>query len=499
MQRLATRIILVLLFLQLLLLIVSIPGHPLHIDEAWIGEQAYFLAHDGHVHSNLFEGLAGHEHRTVVYHRLFVAAGAWMAESFIWGIGPLRAVPVACTLLLMGAMAFYMWRERETEPLGIMLPVIIFLLIPISFYHAKIFRPEMMMTLFGFMSYWLLERGAHRGKGTEGLFPIGLAGFLAGAAALTHLYGLIFVAAGVYLLLRTRCYTGLNAFLLAAALPFIPYVLDITEHRELFDEQINNPIAAKKTSFTLLTPFANLLEEHKRLFRKPEIILVMLLSIIATIPGWRAASAAGDRRRSLFFEYTLALILLLGMVSGDKLVTRYAIPLFPFLAIAISSSIVDRPGLLRNNKPYRALFIVALSLFVIFGIGYQIRETFRKGEHPAELNAEIGEQLPSGARVVGPMNMIFDEIDRLHIIGLYLASKERNDSLTLDGAIEFANRHRAGYIVTNRFMSDEEVIDGTDSKSDLGGKEFVVMKRTNEYLILERSYPAPDSTTSVQP
>lgn len=484
MQRLATQIILVLLLVQLILLVVSIPGHPLHIDEAWIGEQTYFLERDGYVHSNLFEGLAGHDQRSVVYHRLFVTAGSWAVGGFGWGIAQLRVVPALATLGLLVAMALYMRLERKADLAAMTLPLVIFLFIPIAFYHAKIYRPEMMMTLFGFTSYWLLERGVNRERG---LAAIAFGGLLAGAAALTHLYGLIFVVAGAYMLARTKHYAAIGIFIICAALPFIPYLHDIATHRALFDAQISNPIAAKKTSFTLLTPFANLLEEHKRLFRKPEIIVVMLLFIIPLIPAWRAASAAGDRRRRILFEYTIALIVLLGMVSGDKLVTRYAIPLFPFLAIAISSAIVERPGLIGGNRPYRALFAVTLALFTLYGMGYQVYDTFSTRERTAEINGMIGERLPDGARVVAPMNMIFDQIGRLHIIGLYLASKEQHDTLTFDSAIAFAKAHRADYIVTNSMMTDEERIINLGGKAEFTGKEYLPMESTDLYQILERA------------
>jgi Dolichyl-phosphate-mannose-protein mannosyltransferase len=479
-HRFATPILIALLCFELLLLAASLPGHPLHIDEAWIGEQTWFLARDGYVHSNLFEGLAHHDERGVVYHRLFVLMGSWMVNLFGWGIGALRLVTVVATAVLLLAMAVYVRRQPGSSTAEMLAALVVLLLIPITFYHAKIYRPEMLMALFGFASYWMLERYGDERRLTDLL----AGGFLAGCAMLTHLYGAMFVIAGIYLLARRRQWGGILPFALVAAIPFIPYLADIATHYEIFREQISNPIAAKKTSFTLITPFANLIEEHKRLFRKPEIILVTLLFLLSAIAMWRGA----DRKGRLFLEYTIALVILLGMASGDKLVTRYAIPLFPFFAIAIAHAATRLPGLLGRSRAYRWAFAALLALFMGYGIWYQIGEVRATGGDETARNRKLALYIPEGARIAGPMNLIFNQIERFHITALYLAAKEQGGTLTPEGAAAFAAAHNAGYIVTNSAMTNEEEIAGLDSVA-IGSRvgSFVVMTRTEDFMVLKRA------------
>ena len=46
----------VLAAVSLCLLFISIPYHDFYVDEAFIGEYAYFFARDGYVHSHFWEG-----------------------------------------------------------------------------------------------------------------------------------------------------------------------------------------------------------------------------------------------------------------------------------------------------------------------------------------------------------------------------------------------------------------------------------------------------------
>ncbi len=66
--------------------------HPLHADEAYIGEYTYFLVRDGYVHSDFFKGELRQEERFVVYHYLFVTVGSVFIKLFGFHLWTLRAV-----------------------------------------------------------------------------------------------------------------------------------------------------------------------------------------------------------------------------------------------------------------------------------------------------------------------------------------------------------------------------------------------------------------------
>lgn len=465
------------LLLSLLLLAISIPGHPLHIDEAWIGEQAYFLARDGYVHSALFAEPDGGDAMLILYHRLFVLAGSFAVRIFGWDIWPLRLVTIISGLGLLAAMALYMRRERNRPAEETLLALLFVLLIPITFTHFKIYRPEIMMTLFGFLSYWSLERY----EKTSHARYAAASGLLAGLAALTHLYGLMFPICAGIMLLRMRRWAGLGIFAGLAVVPFIPYLLDIAVHQDLFRREITSPIAARKTSFTLATPFLNLLEEHKRLFRTIEIAPVVILFILSLVLNLKRHY----RERRLFYEYTILLVLLLGAIAPDKLVTRYAIPLFPFFAMEIAHalrSIFPRGS--TSNFIRVPMFLIA-TIFLGYGLYFQTVTAFDTRENVVAMNERIGTALPDSARCLGPMNLIFNQIERCHIIGLYPAVKEHADNLTLADATAYARARNARYIVLNRLATNEEVIVDLEQEKYPGNDSLAIIAETNEYMVME--------------
>ncbi len=462
--------------LLLLFLIATIPGYHLHIDEAWIGEQAYFLSRDGYVHSTLFEGFAGNEVRTVVYHRLFVLLGSWCVSLFGWSIGTLRVVPLAAGGLLLALMAHHMRRELGASWRTVALAIAIFLLIPLNFTYIKVFRPEMLMTLCGFAGYWALGRFMQGGR----RWNLPVAAIAGGMAALAHPYGAIFPLCGILMLLGGRRWRGAALFAAVAVLPAIPYIIDIATHYELFHRQISNPLVAEKTRFTILTPLLNLLEEHKRLFRKPEIILPTLLFILSLVAG---VGREGWRRFHLI--YSVLLVMLLGAAAQDKVV-RYAIPLLPFFTIAIAVTAgewIERP---IGNRFWRAGFALVLVLFIGVGIDGVINDLRAEREHVPELNAAIAASIPPGTRCLAPMNFIFEQIGRYPIIALRYANMEQRNWLEVRAMLDFADRHRADAIIINTYATlDEGIIDLGTAGEDLA-RTFRIAASTPEYTLFLR-------------
>lgn len=462
---------------MLVLLAFSIPGHPLHIDEAWIGEQTYYLARDGYAHSALFAEQAGSDVALILYHRLFVLAGSFAVQVFGWDIWPLRLVTILSGLGLLVAIVFYMRREWNRPSEEVLLALALMLLIPINFTHFKIYRPELMMTLFGFLSYWSLERHEKTGLARYAA----ASGLLGGLAALTHLYGLIFPICAAVILLRNRRWAGLGIFTLLAAAPFIPYLIDIATHSDLFRREIASPTATRKTSFTLATPFLNLLEEHKRLFRTIEIAPVVILFLLSLALNLKRRY----RERRLFYEYTILLVLLLGAIASDKLVTRYAIPLFPFFAIEIADALRSIfPRRSASNLIRVPLFLMA-AILLGYGLYFQAATAFDSRENAVALNERIGAVMPDGACCLGPMNLIFNQIERCRIVGLYMAGKEHADHLTLADATRYANSRGARYIVVNRLGTNEEVIEDLEQEKYRSDDSLSIIAETDEYLVME--------------
>ena len=73
-----------LLFISLigLLLILSLYQRSPHVDDAWIGEHAYWLSETGIAKSELMRGATMQEQQLVVHHKFLVYQGAAFIKIF---------------------------------------------------------------------------------------------------------------------------------------------------------------------------------------------------------------------------------------------------------------------------------------------------------------------------------------------------------------------------------------------------------------------------------
>jgi hypothetical protein len=277
----------------------------------------------------------------------------------------------------------------------------------------------------------------------------------------------------------------------SAALPLLPYALDIIAHSELVRLQLANPIVADKTSFGILTPLVNLLNEHKRLFRTIEIIPISVLFVLSLLPSFRNRSPESK----LFYSYSVLLVVLHGMLTPDKL-TRYGIVLFPFFAIAAAFAIrtmiarersSDRRTLsspLLSSLPSH-FFNLFLAILVGYGLYYAGSTSFSKKEDVVALNRQIARVVPAGSRVVAPMNFLFNEIGNYHIIALRYANYQNSSRLTLDSLLAFAARHRADAILFNRYQAhDEGIIDLPEQRERLHRLYRTIEEPNGAYMVV---------------
>lgn len=464
------RLMLALSALQLALLIISIPNHRVHLDEAWIGEQAYYLARDGFVRSELFDSFGATGDRIVVYHRLFVAAGGWLVDVLGWSITSLRMVPLVCGAILM-AMIWLCTRGRpDRDAARALLALCVFLLVPLDFEYIKVYRPEMMVAMFGMASMLALHADARDAR-----VPfVPLAGVLAGLSMLAHPYGVVYVLAGGATLLIARRWRFAIAFALATALPLLPAAHDVARHWPLFVEQLSNPLVSQKTSVTIVTPLLNLLSEHERLFRNARTIPASTLLILAVIARARRGEVSSDS----VVRYTIVLTLISGAVMQDK-VDRYGILVFPFFALVIAGFLRDIIAAGRIHRVLRVAGAALATIFVGYGLYYQMSTALAEKQHVARLNAAVARHIPEGSTVAAPMNFIFDEIDRYDIVAIKQAAIECGGELRVDCLVEYMRRRSAEYLVFTRYGAGEESLRGVIDRAQLD-RSLIPLARTSE-------------------
>ena len=423
-----------LLSVQLILLGVGFFVAPVHIDEAWIGEMAWFTAAEGAPRSEAFPGLSGLEQRVVLVHFWFVYAGAAMVKALGWSLDALRVVPLVCSVVLLLLLMRHFSRQHR-PPWMAPFSAALFLVLPLGFKYSITYRPEAALALLGFLSFLCLIKIRDKSSWAAAL----LAGAAAGGGAATHANGLIFVLAGWVMLGVWRRWWGALLFTLGAAAAAGPYLWTISQHYDLFQEQLQNPFAGAKVDEGLHV-LSNLLQEHKRLFRKPETIIPTLLLM----------GAVGIQRKRLkdpwMWAYLGLVLLGLGCLQGKT--TKYFVLAMPLVVIHITESlclVLEKP----KKTALETVFLGMLALTLTYGLTHSVY-TAMVGRPPLEAaHRSLAASMAPGARVLGPMEFMFNELPHHSVVSLMGAAADGHSD-TGTGLAKYAARYGCNYLVLNQ-------------------------------------------------
>lgn len=388
----------------------SISRQPADTDEAWLGEQAYYRALDGTARSPMVPGAHGEEHRVVVQHKLLVETGALAITLFGWGLWPLRVVPVVFTMALLFMVGIY--AERHGPPGSGWLAAGLLILSPVCFHWGKIFRPEMLVAACAFGCLLLMQSAYRAGS----VWRAVVAGMLAGGAACAHYNGMTVIAAAAATFLILRRYRLGLAVLVGAGLALTPHLWEIVRYRELFIQQLfDNPMIAGKVGGSWMTWLLSLLEEHKRLFRSPEILVITVPFCLALL----SVEKGEFHRRKVWYIFWVLLLFFVAVVVKSKL-TRYALLLHPFFVGEIVRT-WSRPMALAAGR-FRAIltwtFPIVATAGMLGALIIDVQATARSAEAPEKISARWAHGIPEHSTVVAPLNFAFDQIDKYHIIAL---------------------------------------------------------------------------------
>jgi hypothetical protein len=208
-----------------LLFIYSLVNRPPDIDDAWLGESAYWQSKIGYAKSELMHGITQQEVRFLPNHKLLTLEGAGFIRMFGFSLVTLKTVSLAWLIIFLIIFHRYAYKKL-LSPQEFLFSVLLLVSNAMIFQYAFVFRPEIAVMTLGFLSYILVEKAL--GDPKKGVLFILLGGFAAGLCVSTHLNGIIFLAAGFLLLLWNRRYIHSLAFA-ASALPAIAvYFYDFT-------------------------------------------------------------------------------------------------------------------------------------------------------------------------------------------------------------------------------------------------------------------------------
>jgi|GEM_PF-790296 len=434
----------------ILVFILSMWHRYIYIDDAFFGEQAYFLAKDGVVKTPSLINFLGCDIQLFSYHKLNIFIGAGLIKIFGLSVTPLRL----CTLIFGCLLFFILWKYFKNNNKKLTsrhyLTAAFFLFFnPLILLYAYTYRPEIWVTFFGFCSFYFIDGYINK---EDYISKIIFSGIFAGLAFLTHLNGLIFPVTGVLILLIFRKYKAAIVFSGISMAVCVFYFWDLWQpaHFDTWIFQLKNWPDNNATSYlsagiwSLIKNITEkLLSEHQRFFWSYKVWGISLFFISTLIFNFKYLL---KEYRTLIF-YTLILILVLN-IAGSQIAERFLIYYFPFMVIIISIGIlrVFENGDNRLRAIYMVLFIAQICFFSTMA-----RDIFKHNEdYIAKHEAVFSKIQDKSQLILVPYQFVFNTLDKYKIAtfkGFEYYEVEIGRKLTQQELFMRADSLKIGYIV----------------------------------------------------
>jgi hypothetical protein len=406
-HRLSPRLVRGALLVLGVLALASLYHRSCFIDDAWLGERAFWLAREGVVRSELFRGQAGYGERMFVFHKLFALCGAAFVCLFGWSLYVLKSVSLLFFLVFLGLLWRYGRRFASGEVAS--LTALLLLAHGLVGLHLFLYRPEIMLMTLGFGAFLLMRDFLESGR----RLPLLGSAVLAGLCVLTHLNGVVFVSAGTVLLLTRRRPGAAALFAVVSAAVGALYLADALVAGQLptlVHQLRGDPVLAERFA-DVPSRLSGALSEHQRYFHsRPEIFFSALVLAVVVL-----TARATRLWRSPLVPWTLGLLVPLPLVAPDTQ-AYYLIPALPYLALITARGLVE--GLPRLGRAARVVVLVLLGLHLTNGavrLGRIVATNRDTASRNAALAARIGHP---GTTVLATLPFIFNEIETYRILGL---------------------------------------------------------------------------------
>ena len=405
----------------ILIYIISLIGRPQHVDDAWMGEHAYWFAKSGYVKSELMRGITNHEEKLVVYHKLHAVMGAAVIEVFGFSLYALKSINLF--FLIAFLTVYYHYFKLNNYRNGLFLVALVMLFFHSAFFeYTFVFRPDIPAMTMGFLSFMLLYKTL---KQKNNWLFVTLAGMSAATAALFHLNGLIYIFAGFVMLAILGRYRWGLIFGTASAVILAFYFFDMTTPGDFalwIDQYSNSSHFGKKFDGPFILGILNRIgQEHMRYFHSPKEIAFSILLIASLI------FAAGKlKKQRILIIYTLLLALALSVISIHK-TSYYLILLLPWFILLISlaadhifngGKLVHFAGITLKKNVQVKIMSSLIVIYLAVQLVYIFPVAFDKTDNAEQLDIvseKTGHQTDS-LNIVAPMFYVFEGIERYNRI-----------------------------------------------------------------------------------
>lgn len=449
-----------------IIFLLSLHNRVTSADESILAEQAFWLAETGVVKSKIFAGMGqGWENIQLHYHKLFIWIGALAIKLFGFTWYLFKLIPLFFLIFFLFLFGKFLKKEglKDFKYLAFALIIINYFIFFYSFY----FRPEIVLMFFGFLSYYLLTEGLKKSH----IFIL-FSGLMAAAGALVHLNGLMFLAAGGFLLLVKKEYKLVLIFSLGGVFGFFFYFIEILspDKFELFLNQLLHDPNVKDDSLGILSPFKKILKEHQRLFRGPKEITMTAFPVIALIFNFKFLK----KNYYNLLIYTATLVVFLAVVAHG-ISPRYSLSYYPFFILILLYSFKR-----TNHKKYYPKIIYGLIIiYVITQLAFLV-PIFKKEENIPKRTAHLSSLIEEkSAKVLATDAFVFDQILYHDIIGFIGYRYKRFNyegripaEIPSSDLFNFARLYERDYIVVYTPTTDPRVLDILDFQTLQKGKSY---------------------------
>lgn len=476
-----------------LLFLYSLFGRIPDIDDAWIGEYAYWFAKDGYVHSELMRGVNSQEIKFVVHHKLFNFNGALFIKLFGFSLYSLKAVSLLYFIIFLWLLYFYTrkWKKIFNKN-DFLLSLIIVFSFPWVFKYAFLYRPELMMMTLGFAGFILLEKYMDTLKGKKWL--LFLAGILFGLSVVTHLNGLILAAAGFFLLVVNKRYFAVVIYGAGVLIASSLYFYDLTDisaialWRHQFFESPS--LDSLQGGAAWLKPIVNLLNEHMRYFHNLKIIVfsVFLISTVVTGYGYLV------KNHTRLVQFAILVAIITGVIAMHK-ARQYFLLNFPYLLLLIVLTIKAlHEGKIStfkigNRKQIGRLIFALCIIFIATSTYYNIAlavQKFSPGQN-RELTLKYANNNASKMKIVAPMTFIFNEIevyDQIQGELCYTELQKLDTTIYDQGFLKYANDFDRDLIMVSPIYQKALGISAYQEGDEF--EHYYVLDKTEDLIVFKR-------------
>ena len=489
---------LALLFVVVLFLYSLIDRIP-HIDDAWLGEHAYWMSKLGYVKSELMRGITRQETRLLCHHKLFTIQGAFFIKLFGFKLITLKSLTLLYFILFL--IIYYLrFFKKFFSPNEFYLSLLLLISNALIFENSFVYRPEIAVMTLGFISYLCIDRIL--GNKANQIFYAAIGGTFAGLSFATHLNGIIFPVAGFILLCWNRKILLAFTFGLFTIPTILIYFYDFTSIYNLnfWLYQINEaPSLDGISKLPILISFIqNLLDEHLRFFHSPFEITFSILFLSTFIVTYKKLKEYKN-----LIRYAGLLVFFLALFSVHK-ASYYMIVYLPYLIIIITLSYreLTKQTLLNGLLFKRVTFQKALNyctvvfvMYVAINSFYNIQTStnkFVKYESKDIVNKYIS-GLTDSCKIVAPLTFVFDEIlDFKSIQGdlCYTELQKGNKSIYKEGFLQLTKRFDIDYIILSRESMNQLGFDDfsnnkflkNDCELIVKNDSFCIIKNKKTYL-----------------